>query len=183
MHKKFEVNRTKIKRDCQSHTKTAPWESQNDLTLIFFRFTSNFLCTCSDSGYCWCKSNKVKRGTKAAHQYFQSDLFLVEKQLGTHTGCFTDKRGPLPSSCFEFCGEIHWMHGSFPSKKKVVAFALLFSMAWHYSKLACLLGAAASSTVISSISGKWRNQNGIYYVHRSFQEKYGVIICIQSHKI
>ena len=34
MHKKFEVNRTKIKGGCQSYTKAAPKESWNDLTLV-----------------------------------------------------------------------------------------------------------------------------------------------------
>ena len=34
MHKKFEVNQTKIKGGCQSYTKAAPKESWNDLTLI-----------------------------------------------------------------------------------------------------------------------------------------------------
>ena len=33
MHKKFEVNRTKIKGGCQSYTKAAPKESWNNLTL------------------------------------------------------------------------------------------------------------------------------------------------------
>ena len=34
MHKKFEVNRTKTKGDCQSYTKTAPQQSWSDLTLV-----------------------------------------------------------------------------------------------------------------------------------------------------
>ena len=34
MHKKFELNRTKIKGGCQSYTKAAPKESWNDLTLV-----------------------------------------------------------------------------------------------------------------------------------------------------
>ena len=34
MHKKFEVNRTKIKRGCHSYTKAAPQQSKNDLTLL-----------------------------------------------------------------------------------------------------------------------------------------------------
>ena len=33
MHKKFEVNRTKIKGGCQLRTKAAPKESWNNLTL------------------------------------------------------------------------------------------------------------------------------------------------------
>ena len=33
MHKKFEVNRTKIKGGCLSYTKAAPKEFWNDLTL------------------------------------------------------------------------------------------------------------------------------------------------------
>ena len=34
MHKKFEVNRTKIKGGCQSYTKAAPQQSWSDLTLV-----------------------------------------------------------------------------------------------------------------------------------------------------
>ena len=33
MHKKFEVNRTKIKGGCQLYTKAAPQQSWSDLTL------------------------------------------------------------------------------------------------------------------------------------------------------
>ena len=33
MHKKFEVNWTKIKGGCKSYTKAAPQESENDLGL------------------------------------------------------------------------------------------------------------------------------------------------------
>jgi len=35
MRKKFEVNRTKIKGDCQSDTNSAPQESYNDLASEF----------------------------------------------------------------------------------------------------------------------------------------------------
>ena len=34
MHKKFEVNQTKIKGGCQSYTKAAPQQSYSDLTLV-----------------------------------------------------------------------------------------------------------------------------------------------------
>ena len=36
LHKKFEVNQTKIKGDCQSYTKAADRESWSDLTLATF---------------------------------------------------------------------------------------------------------------------------------------------------
>ena len=43
MHKKFEVNRTKIKGGCQSYTKATPRESWSDLTLVHFGFQFNNL--------------------------------------------------------------------------------------------------------------------------------------------
>ena len=36
MHKKFEVNQTKIKGGYQSYTKAAPQQSENDLTLLTY---------------------------------------------------------------------------------------------------------------------------------------------------
>ena len=36
MHKKFEVNRTKIKGGCQSYTKAAPQQSWGDFTLLIY---------------------------------------------------------------------------------------------------------------------------------------------------
>ena len=49
MHKKFEVNHTKIKGSCQSYTKAAPQQSWSDLTLgMFFLYLFNlsfYFCT------------------------------------------------------------------------------------------------------------------------------------------
>ena len=48
IHKKFEVNWTKIKGSCQSYTKAAPQQSWSDLTLGMFLFLFNlsfYFCT------------------------------------------------------------------------------------------------------------------------------------------
>ena len=46
MHKKFEINWTKIKGGCQSGRKVVPQDSKSDLPLIIFCFGyySNSLC-------------------------------------------------------------------------------------------------------------------------------------------
>ena len=61
MHKKFEINGTKIKGGCQSRRKVVAHNSKSDLPLVsslmtgchaFLTMRLLFICTCLTAGYC-----------------------------------------------------------------------------------------------------------------------------------
>ena len=49
MHKKFEINRTKIKGDCQSERKVVPHDSKSDLPLVGLQKIPFSYLDCRDS--------------------------------------------------------------------------------------------------------------------------------------
>ena len=69
-HEKFQVNRTKIKGDCQSETKASQQHSCNDLTLEHMQKKFQVNPTKIKGG---CQSE-----TKAAHQHSSIDLTLLD---------------------------------------------------------------------------------------------------------
>ena len=95
MHKKFKVNRTKIKGGCQSYIKTAGWKSWRDFSLV-----CTFVFRCRLKHFillCFRVTPEPNKKERAKHQmnavYGSSSKAGKTRRCGECEGCMRDDCG------------------------------------------------------------------------------------------